>query len=171
MDEAKDTKQPSQGIELLATQMARSKTNVAKWGLNIAVFLFALLIIITILISLGIGTNIVAPVAIIGLAAVWLIAWRQGRQLYQRFYTEELSSLQQKPSKEAAALVPPLTSREIQILNYVAQGYANKLIALELGISENTVKNFVSGILSKLNAKDRTEAVVIAIKHGLISVT
>ncbi|MFC1974482.1 LuxR C-terminal-related transcriptional regulator [Chloroflexota bacterium] len=170
MNEAEDTKQPSPGIELLATQMARSKTNVAKWDLNIVFLMFALLIIITILVAQGIGINIVAPLAILGLAAVWLIGWRRGRQLYQRFYAEELSSLYQNPNKEAAALVPQLTSREIQILNYVAQGYANKLIALELGISENTVKNFVSGVLTKLNANDRTEAVVIAIKHGLISI-
>jgi len=170
MDEAEDTKQPSPRIEILAMEMARSKTNIAKWGLNIAVFLFATLIIIIILISQGIGINIVAPLAILGLAASWFVGWRRGRQLYQRFYAEALSSLQQEPSKEAAALVAQLTSREKQILNYVAQGYANKRIALELGISENTVKNFVSRVLTKLNANDRTEAVVIAIRHGLISV-
>ena len=63
-----------------------------------------------------------------------------------------------------------LTSREIQVLNYTAQGYSNKQIALELGISESTVKGYITGILSKLNANDRTEAVVIAIKHSLISI-
>ena len=170
MDEAEDTKQPSPGIELLAMQMARGKTNVAKWGLNSVVFLFALLIIIIILISQGIGTNIVAPVAILGLATVWLMGWRRGRQLYQRFYAEELSSLQQKPSKEAAALEAQLTSREMQILNYAAQGYSNKQIAFELGISESTVKSHISSILSKLGANDRTEAAVIAIKQGWILV-
>ena len=170
MDEVKDTKQPSPRIELLAMQIATNKTNVAKWGLNIAVFLFAVLIIIVILISQGIGINIVAPFAILGLAGTWFTAMRRGRQLYQRFYAEELSNLQEKPSKEAAALVAQLTSREIQILNYIAQGHANKSIGLNLGISENTVKNFVSRSLTKLNANDRTEAVVIAIKHGLISV-
>jgi len=170
MDEAEDTKQPSPKIELLAMQMARSKANTAKWSFNIAVFLFGILIIIIILISQGIGTNIVATLAILALAAVWLMGWRRGRQLYQSFYAEELSSLQQKPGKEAAALEVYLTPREIQVLNYAAQGYINKRIAFELGISENTVKNFVSSVLTKLNANDRTEAVVIAIKHGLISV-
>jgi len=63
-----------------------------------------------------------------------------------------------------------LTPREIQILNHMAQGYANKQIALELSISTNTVKVVVSRILTKLSAKDRTEAVVIAIKHGLVSI-
>jgi len=132
--------------------------------------LFAILITIVILISQGIGIDVVAPLAILGLATVWLMGWGRGSQLYQRFYAEELSSLQQKPSKEAAAFVAQLTSREIEILNYVAQGYLNKQIAFELGISESTVKNHVTAILSKLNANDRTEAVVIAIKHDLIAV-
>ena len=76
--------------------------------------------------------------------------------------------MQQKPSKEAAILPAQLTPRELQVLTYAAQGYANKRIVLELGISENTVKNFISRVLTKLDANDRTEAVVMAIKHGLI---
>ncbi|MFC1965835.1 response regulator transcription factor [Chloroflexota bacterium] len=170
MDKAQDTKQSSPSIELVAMQIARSKTNVAKWGLNSVIFLFALLIIIIILISRGIGTNIIATLAILGLGVVWLTGWRRGKVLYRSFYTEELSNLQQKPSKEAATLVEQLTPRELQVLTYAARGYANKRIALELGISENTVKNFFAKVLVKLNANDRTEAVVIAIKHGLISI-
>lgn len=169
MDEAEEMEQSSPRIELLAKQMAGSKANVAKWGLNIVVLLFAVLITIVILISLGIGTDIVALLAVLGLAAVWFIGQRQGRRLYQRFYADELSGLQQKPSEKAAAMAEQLTPREIQILNFVAQGYANKQIAVELGISKNTVKNFVSNVLAKLNANDRTEAAVIAIKHGLVS--
>lgn len=170
MDEAGDTRQPSQGIELLATQLARSKTNVAKWDLSVLVFLFAVLVIIIILTSLKIDTRIVAPVAIIGLAAVWLVGWRRGTRLFPHYYAEGLSNLQQEPSKEATALIEQLTPREIQVLNYVAQGYANKLIAYKLGISINTVKVFISRILVKLKASDRTGAVVIAIKHGIISI-
>ncbi len=170
MDTPEDTKQPSPGIEFLATQIARSRANVAQWSLNILIFLFALLIVVIILTSLGIETSIVAMVAILGLATGWFAGWRRGRQLHQRFYAEELSSLQQKPSKEAVALVAQLTSREIQVLNYAARGYANKRIAFELGISENTVKHFIGRVLTKLNANDRTEAVAIAIKHDLISI-
>jgi len=168
MDEVVDTKQPSPEIERLAMKRARDKANVARWGLNIAIFLFAILITIIILISQGFGTDVVAPLAIFGLATVWLIGWRRGSQLYQRFYAEEISSLQQKPSREATAFGERLTSRELEILNYMSQGNTNKRIAFEIGISENTVKNHVTSALSKLKAKDRTEAVVIAIKHGLI---
>ncbi len=169
MSDAEGTKQPGPGTRLLAEQTAREKTNVAKWGLSIVVFLFAILIIIIILTSQGIGINIVAPLAIMGLTAAWIVGLKRGREIYRRFYDEELSNLQLKPKEEASSAAH-LTPREIQILNYVAQGYANKFIAIELGISESTVKNFISRVLTKLDANDRTQAVVIAIKYGLISV-
>jgi len=171
MDDPEDTKRPGRGIELVAMQVARSKTNVAKWGLNTAVFLFGILIIIIILISLGIGTTTVAIVAIVGLAGIWFMGWRRGGKLFQRYYMEELSSLRNKSGGgEAEGSMVQLAPREIQILDYAAQGYSNKRIASELNISENTVKNLISRILSKVNANDRTEAVVIAIKNGLISI-
>ena len=71
---------------------------------------------------------------------------------------------------EAEGFISPLTPREIEILNYIAQGYLNKQIAAELDISEQTIKNHVTSILRKLNANARTEAVVVAIKQGLISI-
>jgi len=71
---------------------------------------------------------------------------------------------------EAEAFISPITPRETEILNYIAQGYLNKQIAGELGISEQTIKNHVTSILRKLNANARTEAVVVAIKQGLISI-
>ena len=72
---------------------------------------------------------------------------------------------------EAAGFISPLTPRETEILTYIAQGYLNKQIAMELGISEQTIKNHVTSILRKLNANARTEAVVLAIKQGLISIS
>ena len=67
-------------------------------------------------------------------------------------------------------IVVPLTYRERQILNYVAEGNTNKQIAHVLSISEQTIKNHVSAILRKLNANDRAHAVVLAIRSGWISV-
>ena len=87
---------------------------------------------------------------------------RVAEQVLQRF--GELSS-----RKALEAVVAPLTPREKEILSYIAQGYLNKQIAAELGISEQTIKNHVTSILRKLNANVRTEAVVLAIKQGLIS--
>jgi DNA-binding NarL/FixJ family response regulator len=72
---------------------------------------------------------------------------------------------------EAEAYISPLTPRETEILKYIGQGFLNKQIAAELGISEQTIKNHVTSILRKLNANARTEAVVVAIKQGLISIT
>ena len=72
---------------------------------------------------------------------------------------------------EAEAFISPLTPRETEILSYIARGYLNKQIAIKLGISEQTIKNHVTSILRKLNANARTEAVVVAIKKGLISIS
>ncbi len=71
---------------------------------------------------------------------------------------------------EAKAFISPLTVRETEILDYIAQGFLNKQIALKLDISEQTIKNHVTSILRKLNANARTEAVVLALKQGLISI-
>jgi DNA-binding NarL/FixJ family response regulator len=61
-----------------------------------------------------------------------------------------------------------LTARERDVLDLLAQGSPNKLIARALGISERTVKFHVTAILHKLNAENRTEAVTLAAQHGLI---
>ena len=64
--------------------------------------------------------------------------------------------------------VPTLTERELQVLRLVAQGMANKDIAKELFISENTVKNHVRNILDKLRLHSRMEAVVYAVRENLL---
>lgn len=71
--------------------------------------------------------------------------------------------------KTMEAITAPLTHRETQILNYIANGNSNKQIAHILEISEQTIKNHVSSILRKLNANDRAHAAVLAIRHGWIS--
>jgi DNA-binding NarL/FixJ family response regulator len=73
---------------------------------------------------------------------------------------------------ERGALEHPLdelTSRESQVLELLSQGLANKQIALELDISEHTVKFHVSSIYSKLGATNRTEAVRLGARMGLIT--
>jgi DNA-binding NarL/FixJ family response regulator len=61
-----------------------------------------------------------------------------------------------------------LTSREIDVLRLIAAGNANKQIAARLSITEETVKGHVKNILSKLRANDRTHAVTIGLKRGII---
>ncbi|MAS92279.1 MAG: DNA-binding response regulator [Verrucomicrobiales bacterium] len=60
-----------------------------------------------------------------------------------------------------------LSERELEILKHIARGKANKEIGEALTLSENTIKNHVKSILSKLNAKDRTHAVTEALKRGI----
>ncbi len=61
-----------------------------------------------------------------------------------------------------------LTKREIEVLKLLAEGLFNKEIAYKLNISERTVKNHVSNIFKKINASDRTQAAVFAIKNNLV---
>lgn len=70
--------------------------------------------------------------------------------------------------EEVEPLLSPLSNRELEILDYIAHGNANKQIALALGISNQTVKNHVTSIMRKLAANDRTHAVVLALRHDLI---
>jgi DNA-binding NarL/FixJ family response regulator len=63
-----------------------------------------------------------------------------------------------------------LSDREIEVLRYVAAGKSNKLIAVELGISEGTVKTHMKSILPKLDASDRTHAVMIALRRGILDI-
>ncbi|MFC1992413.1 response regulator transcription factor [Chloroflexota bacterium] len=169
MAETENIERPSQEMKHLVAHLSKSRADAAMWNVNLVVLLFAVLIIVIIMVSLSIDINIVGPAAFVGLIIVWIMARRRSKHLFERFYTEELSGLEQGLTTKDAAFEGHLTSREIQILNYIAKGYTNKRIALEIDISANTVKNFISGILTKLNAADRTEAVVTAIKHGIIS--
>ena len=61
-----------------------------------------------------------------------------------------------------------LTTREIEVLRLIGGGHANKQIADQLSIGEATVKSHVTNILSKLGASDRTHAVTIGLKRGII---
>jgi DNA-binding NarL/FixJ family response regulator len=61
-----------------------------------------------------------------------------------------------------------LTPREVQVLNHLAKGLANKEIADVLNISEHTVKDYLKSILAKLRVADRTEAVTAALQRGII---
>jgi DNA-binding NarL/FixJ family response regulator len=77
---------------------------------------------------------------------------------------EQVSSHQTQP---ATFITQKLTDREIEILRLVARGLSNTDIAERLFLSEGTVRNHVSAILTKLDVSDRTQAAVIAIRHGL----
>jgi DNA-binding NarL/FixJ family response regulator len=86
---------------------------------------------------------------------------------FKRLLAEERPAPQAKPAEEELILTP-LTEREEQVLQLLAQGLPNKEIAARLYLTEGTVKNYISAILSKLQANDRTHAVITALRHGLV---
>ena len=76
---------------------------------------------------------------------------------YQRLLTKAPSRTQQQ-----------LSERELTMLRLLAQGYNNKQIADQLHLAESTVKNNLSALFQKLGVRDRTQAVIYAISHGLV---
>jgi DNA-binding NarL/FixJ family response regulator len=79
-----------------------------------------------------------------------------------------LAELLPRRRSTGPALVEPLTPRETEVLQLLAEGLANKAIAARLGISEHTAKFHVNAILGKLGAETRTEALVHAARLGLV---
>jgi DNA-binding NarL/FixJ family response regulator len=109
-----------------------------------------------------------------------LKAGARGYLLKTEISTELLKTIrtvhagQKRISTEAAAALAKhageedLSPRELEVLRLIAQGNANKEIAAHLTLSEETVKRHVTSILAKLAANDRTHAVTIALKRGII---
>ncbi len=75
---------------------------------------------------------------------------------------------QAKPDFPSLSPPDPLTERETEVLRLMAAGYSNREIADAIGVSEGTVKNHVSSILSKLGVRDRTRAVLKGLELGFI---
>ncbi|MBU2711492.1 two-component system response regulator NarL [Zooshikella harenae] len=83
-----------------------------------------------------------------------------GRMVISERLAEVLATALRKPDRSDDNLLATLTSREYEILMRIAQGYSNKIIARELGISDGTVKVHVKHLLKKLNMRSRVEAAV-----------
>ena len=77
-----------------------------------------------------------------------------------------LAQLRRSPQSSQEPLPEPLSSQQIVILRLVAQGLSSREIATQLYLSENTVKGYVQEILHRLGVKNRTEAVMVAVKQG-----
>jgi len=102
-------------MERTAARRARDRASNARWDLNVAIFLFAVLILVIILATYTrMGLEIVAPIAIFGLAMAWLVGWRRGGQLYQPFYDEELSKLEREIKKAVTETVKEAVEETIE---------------------------------------------------------
>ena len=83
--------------------------------------------------------------------------------------TYRLAAIEPRLENASDSRLEPLTARELEVLNQLANGITNKEIALALAISEHTAKFHISAILSKLNVASRTEAVTVGIRAGLVA--
>ena len=115
MAKNKDTMPVSPEMERAAAQKARDRAMNARWDLNIAIFLFAVLILVIILVNYtGWGIETVSPIAAFSLAMVWLEGRRRGKQLYERFYKEELATLEQETKKTLKIAVKETIEESIE---------------------------------------------------------
>ncbi len=80
-----------------------------------------------------------------------------------------LAQVAQNPAEKDTTLAADLSERELEVLKLLAQGLTNAEIAERLYLTRGTVRNYVSAILSKLDVDDRTQAAILAIRHGLVS--
>lgn len=85
-----------------------------------------------------------------------------------RKVVSEFARLKPAPEDAAETLPDPLSEREIEILQVLAQGHTNKEIADQLYLAEGTVKNYVTSILQKIGARDRTQAAIRARELGIL---
>lgn len=140
---------------------------------------------------LGLTTNGVPVVALVGRRELAAAAWRAGvRGILRRTAAAGELVLALLAAAGGLMVLDPdlapvpggfrpaeggepaedLTPRELEVLRLVADGLSGKEIARQLGISEHTVKFHVNMVMSKLGARSRTEAVVIAARRGLIPI-
>jgi DNA-binding NarL/FixJ family response regulator len=94
----------------------------------------------------------------------------RGESLIQPVVASKVLNRFAELSRQAQVPAEILSEREIEVLTLVAKGDANKAIAAQLHITDSTVKTHISSIFQKLSARDRTEAVMQAIKKGIIKI-
>jgi len=117
MEETKAPEEATEKIEemkALAAARARVRSRNSRWDLNCAIFLFAILILVIILLFEDFGIEWVGPIAIFGLSMVWLVGWRRGKQLYFFFYDEELARLEQESEKPTEQAIEETVEERVQ---------------------------------------------------------
>lgn len=162
-------------------KIARDRAASLRWNTNALVLAYVNLTIAIILTLLGVGTVVMAPVAVFGLGIVWLLSRLQGKRLEKALYREEMHdyaalvssaperNLDRKETTVPLTPVPsPLTQSELKILGQMATGKINKEISSSLSISENTVKTHINNIYQKLEVNDRVSAVLMGMRFGWV---
>ena len=114
MNETEVDEKIIQEREREAAQKARDRATAAMWSLEVVVLAFAILIIVIILLFQEVQVEIVASVAIAGLAMVWFIGRRRGRQLYKSFFGEEVTRLEQEQKKTEEETIEDKVRKALQ---------------------------------------------------------
>jgi DNA-binding CsgD family transcriptional regulator len=147
-----------------------------------SVIVISLMLMNTVIVAWNVESNlVVAIVGLSGLVVIWIIGKFQQKNSALILRTEEVHAycalISARFAKgeqpiEDSHRVPqmdlPLSKRELEILGQAAQGNSNKQIALHLQISDQTVKNHLKNIYSKLEVDDRLAAVMLAMRNGWI---
>jgi DNA-binding CsgD family transcriptional regulator len=161
---------------------ARQRVKSARWNGYVLTLAFVIFAVTAVLAIKAQSTTLVAGFAVAGLAALWLFSAMQAKTLEREsmenevaFYNSLLAAgpelhheVPSEPAEKTAPTDLPLSDREIEVLQQVAMGRTNKEVALALSISEQTVKNHLRHIFSKLDVNDRTSAILVANRSGLI---
>ncbi len=170
-------------VEVLSMlrQRAKKKGRALIWNRNSLLASYAVLTA-TIVVALRVQNELViAPTAVLGLVLIWAFNSLQARKAEADNLEDEIDDYEQLLSKfrkvpeqaapalpDVPAMVSPLSGREVEVLNEIASGKSNKQAAVDLYISEQTVKNHIKHIFTKLEVGDRTSAILLAVRNGWI---
>lgn len=173
--------QNSSQVQELLKRRARERGTSLKWNANTLILAYTILATTIILELRSVNIAIVAAIAVLGLVIIWGYSYQQAKKVESeylkdelRIYSDLLANQPQISQEENQVLTvnggtdSPLTERELQVLKLLGEGRSNKEAASILHISDQTVKNHISHIFSKLGVNDRTSAVLLAISQGWI---
>ncbi len=179
--EAAEALPSNEEIRDMLRRRAQQTGKSLRWNRNVLLLTYAVLAATTI-VALKVGSAVFAAiVAVPGLAIVWAFSVVQSKRMEKEIYEDEVRAYkdllsvprQTPPSPDPETSSDsqnesPLSDRELEVLSQIASGKSNKQAALELYISEQTVKNHLKHIFTKLEVRDRTSAIVIAMRNGWI---
>lgn len=162
-------------------RIAKRKGEALTWNRNVLLATYAVLTTTVVLALRVQNAWVVAPAAVLGLILIWAFNAHQAKKLQAENMDEaigdygRLASAREMAieSSESGAQAPPplkspLSGREAEVLRQIATGKSNRQAALDLYISEQTVKNHIKHIFTKLEVSDRSSAIVLAVRNGWI---
>ncbi len=180
-DDQRNPAPPNAEVVDLLRRVAKRKGQALTWNRNVLLAAYAVLTA-TVVVALHVQNAwVIAPAAVLGLIMIWAFNGLQSKRLQAQSLEEEIrdydrlafaSSTAIESPEPASPPVPsvesPLSCREVEVLRQIATGKSNKQAALDLYISEQTVKNHIKHIFTKLEVGDRSSAILLGVRNGWI---